>query len=637
MVNDPHPSGDLPADPAADLSYSAYDTGSYAQAPYGTTYETGGYPSPGYDGYATGAFQDLAAVAYGEGAPLFGSFPDAQGAGAYDTGVYPTGAYASEGYDNAGAADYSAPGAYDETGAYATGPYAGGAYDSGAHPVSGYDNGGWNNGGYDMGGYDSSLWSDTGDQATGVIPQQYQPEQGDFGAPATADATGHWDASAYAAPQWDTSGGYEAYGTGTFDTTAFDTSALDAASFEQPSFDQAGAYDTGTYDTGAYDTGAFDGAAYDADGYPTDAYANSAYDTGSHDSSAWHTAAVDATAAYGVPEYAGAAYGQHPYEQEHFADQPHGEQPYDGQVHGEPAYGEQGVTAAGDEYDDRPAGPDDLADDGPRPHPDAEPVLTVASPSTGHPVGRGRRRSPRPRRSALLTVAAPSVAVLGVAGIAAASVTGVSGDSGDGDGGEKTTTQASPDLEVQQSAANNKLDTQLAGLSADADDFADRASRTQERIDLKKRKEEERERKAAEAARKEALRPKFAAPVEGTGISAQYGQAGVNWMSLHSGIDFPASYGTAVKAATDGTVSTQWGGSYGNMAIVTAEDGTETWYCHLSSTKIRSGSVKAGDVIAYSGNSGNSTGPHLHFEVRPGGGSAVDPLPWFRSHGIEPG
>jgi murein DD-endopeptidase MepM/ murein hydrolase activator NlpD len=89
-------------------------------------------------------------------------------------------------------------------------------------------------------------------------------------------------------------------------------------------------------------------------------------------------------------------------------------------------------------------------------------------------------------------------------------------------------------------------------------------------------------------------------------------------------------------AATDGTVRTQWNSAYGNMAIVTMADGTETWYCHLSSTKIRSGPVKAGDVIAYSGNSGNSTGPHLHFEVRPGGGAAIDPLPWLRSHGLDP-
>ena len=89
-------------------------------------------------------------------------------------------------------------------------------------------------------------------------------------------------------------------------------------------------------------------------------------------------------------------------------------------------------------------------------------------------------------------------------------------------------------------------------------------------------------------------------------------------------------------SAIDGTVRTQWNSAYGNMAIVTGADGTETWYCHLSSTKIRSGPVKAGDVIAYSGNSGNSTGPHLHFEVRPHGGSSIDPLPWLRSHGLDP-
>ncbi len=159
-----------------------------------------------------------------------------------------------------------------------------------------------------------------------------------------------------------------------------------------------------------------------------------------------------------------------------------------------------------------------------------------------HLAARGRRRSPRPHRSALLTVAAPSVAVLGVAGVAAASV----GSTG---AAAETTTQASaPDpATVKSVPSNTKLDTQLAGLSHGAGDFADRASRTQERIDLKKRQEAERKRKAEEAARREALRPKFVLPVaKGTGISAYFGQAGVNWMSVHTGIDFPVSYGTPV-------------------------------------------------------------------------------------------
>lgn len=253
----------------------------------------------------------------------------------------------------------------------------------------------------------------------------------------------------------------------------------------------------------------------------------------------------------------------------------------------------------------------------------------IPAQSRSRRKGASSRTGHRPHRKALLTVAVPSVAVMGVAGIAAASVSGGKSDA------KQTQAAAAPDTAAVPSIANSKLDTQLAGLSRGADDFATRATRTQERLDLKARQEEEKKRKAEEAARKEAERPKFALPVNQHGLSAYFGQAGVNWMSVHTGIDFPVSYGTPVMAATDGTVRTQYNVAYGNMAIVTSPDGTETWYCHLSSTKLRSGQVKAGDVIAYSGNSGNSTGPHLHFEVRPGG-SAVDPLPWLRAHDLDP-
>jgi murein DD-endopeptidase MepM/ murein hydrolase activator NlpD len=225
-------------------------------------------------------------------------------------------------------------------------------------------------------------------------------------------------------------------------------------------------------------------------------------------------------------------------------------------------------------------------------------------------------------------VAVPSVCVIGVAGVAAAAV----GNMGDDD---KRTTTASQD--IKPSEANNKLDTQLDTLSAGTRDFADRASRTQERIDLKAEKDALRKKAAAEAARKERLRPKFVLPVTQRGLSAYFGQAGVNWMSVHTGIDFPVAYGTRVMAATDGTVRFQYNSSYGNMAIVTAKDGTETFYCHLSSHRLSSGAaVKAGDLIAFSGNSGNTTGPHLHFEVRPNGGAPIDPLPWLRSHDLDP-
>ncbi|WP_329456075.1 peptidoglycan DD-metalloendopeptidase family protein [Streptomyces sp. NBC_01497] len=281
-------------------------------------------------------------------------------------------------------------------------------------------------------------------------------------------------------------------------------------------------------------------------------------------------------------------------------------------------------------------GADPVAEPG---EPVAEPapqsrVTRAGTRTTARAAGSGSRRRAPAKRSALLTIAVPSACVMGVAGIAAASMNAVGG--GDDKQDDTTTTAAADPASVKPVAANDKMDTQLAALSADARDFGDRASRTQERIDLKERQAADKKKRDQEAARKEAARPKYLLPVKQRGLSAYFGQAGVNWMSVHTGIDFPVMTGTPVMAVTDGTVRTKWNPSYGNMAIVTAPDGTETWYCHLSSTRVRSGSVKAGDVIAYSGNTGNTTGPHLHFEVRPGGGAAIDPLPWLRSHGLDP-
>ncbi|MET9431674.1 MULTISPECIES: M23 family metallopeptidase [unclassified Streptomyces] len=427
-----------------------------------------------------------------------------------------------------------------------------------------------------------------------------------------------------------------------------------------------GSYTTSTYDTGAYDTGAFatdplfgalpgsyDGtqqASYDTAGYQS---GYGAGHSGQYDTTQWDGAT---TGYVEYSEYTG-QWDAGAWNNQTQNDQPQNDQPqYDTGAYDATAWHYAPTeTFVPEQYDYasaealQPEAPHEEAPEpehGPAQEPahDAEAVAdaaTVAAPVIPRPArrsgggggGRGRRRTPA-KRSALLTVAVPSACVMGVAGIAAASVSGLTG--GEQKAEAKPVTAEDPSSVKTVAAANSALDTQLAALSADARDFGDRASRTQERIDLKNRQEAERKKREEEAARREAMRPKFALPVKLHQLSAYYGQAGVNWMSLHSGIDFPVQYGTPVMAATDGTVRTQWNSAYGNMAIVTAKDGTETWYCHLSSTKIRSGEVKAGDVIAYSGNSGNSTGPHLHFEVRPGGGSPIDPLPWLRSHGLDP-
>ena len=107
------------------------------------------------------------------------------------------------------------------------------------------------------------------------------------------------------------------------------------------------------------------------------------------------------------------------------------------------------------------------------------------------------------------------------------------------------------------------------------------------------------------------------------------------WSSgYHTGQDFTAPYGTPVLAAGAGTITfAGWSDAYGNKIEITHPDGNQTWYAHMSSLERTSGTVAPGDVIGYVGCTGNCFGDHLHFEFHPGGGAAVDPMPWLRSHG----
>jgi hypothetical protein len=481
------------------------------------------------------------------------------------------------------------------------------------------------------------------------------------------------------APAPDASAPYASYGGqdatygdfttyGTYDATGFHTGAHGTGSFPaDPLYGHHLSADTtqstGTYDTALWSTGTYQTPHYDA--YAAQHHAT--YDTGAYDTTAWtdgyqqlHAVPEQFTPAEATGQWNADAW-LHTGQSDDAPDRTHqwdwGTQTFDTGAYDATQWNTDGAVADTTEPPPRHEDHGELTDyeqqAGPSPEGDGtaatgelpaltdllddqEEIAAIGPPPGSRAAARGANRSRRrpARRSALLTVAVPSVCVMGVAGIAAASAGSLTGDGG---GDKDTSASASDAHAVQPSAANNKLDAQLQGLSAGADDFADRASRTQERIDLKAQQEAEQKKAAQEAARKERLRPKFALPVAQRGLSAYFGQAGVNWMSVHTGIDFPVSYGTTVMAATDGTVRTQWNSAYGNMLILTAKDGTQTWYCHLSRYRVAPGTtVKAGDPIAYSGNSGNSTGPHLHFEVRPAGGSPIDPLPWLRSHGLDP-
>ena len=106
-------------------------------------------------------------------------------------------------------------------------------------------------------------------------------------------------------------------------------------------------------------------------------------------------------------------------------------------------------------------------------------------------------------------------------------------------------------------------------------------------------------------------------PISGT-ISSRYGAVSNIRSSTHTGLDIAASIGTPIKVVANGTVTfAAYNGSYGYLVKVDHGNGVETWYAHTSKMYVTADQeVKAGDVIAAVGNTGNSTGPHLHLEVR---------------------
>ena len=109
-------------------------------------------------------------------------------------------------------------------------------------------------------------------------------------------------------------------------------------------------------------------------------------------------------------------------------------------------------------------------------------------------------------------------------------------------------------------------------------------------------------------------------PISGT-ITSKFGAGSSIRRSSHPGLDISAPKGTAIKAAASGTVTfSGYKGSYGNMIVISHGNGVQTYYAHCSALYLSAGaSVSQGQVIAAVGSTGNSTGPHLHLEVRVNG------------------
>ena len=142
---------------------------------------------------------------------------------------------------------------------------------------------------------------------------------------------------------------------------------------------------------------------------------------------------------------------------------------------------------------------------------------------------------------------------------------------------------------------------------------------------------------AQERAEREARlqRPLFVMPTKGAFTSG----FGYRWGVLHGGIDIANSIGTPIVAAADGVVIDAGPtAGYGAWVKIRHADGTVTLYGHVNTWTVNIGErVWAGDQIATIGNRGNSTGPHLHFEVLQNGTDRVDPVGWLSKRGLSPG
>lgn len=124
-------------------------------------------------------------------------------------------------------------------------------------------------------------------------------------------------------------------------------------------------------------------------------------------------------------------------------------------------------------------------------------------------------------------------------------------------------------------------------------------------------------------------------------LTAGFGECGGLWSHCHTGQDFAVPAGTPISAASTGTVVFAGrSGPYGLLVRVLHSDGIATWYGHLSEIRTTVGNrVSPGDLIGLSGSTGNTTGPHLHLEVRTNAtasseGTPIDPLPWLHSHNV---
>ena len=247
-----------------------------------------------------------------------------------------------------------------------------------------------------------------------------------------------------------------------------------------------------------------------------------------------------------------------------------------------------------------------------------EPLSSDATPSTR--PGTARRSAVGRRRPAAL------LAALVVGGVAAAVIG----------------TQALPSADAQAAVPVAEL------LGSDAEGLIEPELSPQEAIteveaqarldDVAASRAQRAAQEQAASAAAEAARPKAVLPIRGARMTTCFC---MRWGTMHWGIDLAAPLGTPIVAAADGVVLRAGPASgYGNAVYIQDADGNVEIYGHMRYMYVEAGDVvSAGDTIAKVGSEGQSTGPHLHFEIHKGGmnGKPTDPQDWLADRGITVG
>jgi murein DD-endopeptidase MepM/ murein hydrolase activator NlpD len=255
-----------------------------------------------------------------------------------------------------------------------------------------------------------------------------------------------------------------------------------------------------------------------------------------------------------------------------------------------------------------------------------------------------KRRAPISKLSALPTSAVLTTAAAVLAGSGAAVASGSSADSPPPSSGAVLTANLADSIvdttpRIDDARAVSSRTVAISrGVDREAIETARQlAKRAANRADQRREALAE----LAEKSRVEAARidsTKWVLPTAGYTLTATFGESSGLWSTTHTGLDFAAPSGTRLVAVSGGTITaTGYDGAYGNRTILTLTDGTEIWYCHQTSFAAQEGqTVSPGQLIGYVGSTGNSTGPHLHLEVRPSGGDPVDPYSALAAHGLRP-